>query len=58
MNKTRDVAVLVGSLRKESINRKVANSLVEVAPEGLRLGFVDIGAPGEALSVDSARTIL
>ena len=43
MNKTRNVAVLVGSLRKESINRKVANALVEVAPEGLKLGFVDIG---------------
>jgi chromate reductase len=43
MNKTRDVAVLVGSLRKDSINRKVANALVEVAPEGLELSFVDIG---------------
>jgi chromate reductase, NAD(P)H dehydrogenase (quinone) len=43
MNKTRNVAVIVGSLRKDSINRKVANALVEVAPEGLNLSFVDIG---------------
>ena len=42
-NKTRNVAVLVGSLRKDSINRKVAKALVEVAPEGLKLSFVDIG---------------
>jgi len=26
MNKIRDVAVIVGSLRKESINRKVTNA--------------------------------
>jgi len=32
MDKTRDVAVIVGSLRKDSINRKVANALVELAP--------------------------
>ena len=38
-----DVAVLVGSLRKESINRKVANALVELAPAPLRLDFVEFG---------------
>jgi chromate reductase, NAD(P)H dehydrogenase (quinone) len=43
MNKIRNVAVLVGSLRKDSINRKVANALVGVAPEGLKLSIVDIG---------------
>jgi len=43
MNTVRDVAVMVGSLRKESINRKLANALAELAPAGLRLGIVDIG---------------
>jgi chromate reductase, NAD(P)H dehydrogenase (quinone) len=31
----RDVAVLVGSLRKESLNRKTANALAAMAPSGL-----------------------
>ena len=39
----RRVAVLVGSLRKESINRKVANALVELAPDGMDLGTVEFG---------------
>jgi chromate reductase len=43
MDKTRDVAVIVGSLRKDSINRKVANALAELAPAALKLGIVDIG---------------
>ncbi len=43
MDKTRNVAVIVGSLRKDSINRKVANALVELRPPGLWLGFVEIG---------------
>ena len=38
-----DVAVLVGSLRKESFNRKVANALAELAPSDLRLEIVEIG---------------
>ena len=42
MDKTYDIAVLVGSLRKDSINRKVAHALAEVAPEGLKLGIVEI----------------
>jgi NAD(P)H-dependent FMN reductase len=32
MAKTTDVAVIVGSLRKGSINRMVANTLIELAP--------------------------
>jgi chromate reductase len=44
MAKTYNVAVLVGSLRKDSINRKVANALIELAPPSLKLGFVEIGA--------------
>jgi chromate reductase len=43
MDKIRDVAVIVGSLRKDSINRKVAHALAEVAPEGLKLTIVEIG---------------
>src|SRR5438067_12622394 len=43
MDQIRDVAVIVGSLRKDSINRKVANALVELAPSGLELGIVEIG---------------
>lgn len=31
MDKIRDVALIVGSLRKDSINRKVANALAELA---------------------------
>lgn len=38
----RDVAVLVGSLRKESLTRKLAKALVELAPPGLRLEIVEI----------------
>lgn len=43
MDKIRNVAVIVGSLRTDSINRKVANALVELAPAGLKLGIVEIG---------------
>lgn len=43
MDKIRDVAVIVGSLRKDSINRKVANALVELAPAGLKLSIIEIG---------------
>jgi len=43
MEKIRDVAVLVGSLRKASLNRKVAHALIEVAPLSLKLDIVEIG---------------
>src|SRR6516225_6540522 len=43
MDETRDVAVIVGSLRKDSINRKVANALVELAPATLKLSIIEIG---------------
>ena len=42
MPSQRDVAVLVGSLRKGSFNRMTAHALAEVAPEGLRLEIVEI----------------
>lgn len=40
----RHVALIVGSLRKESFTRKVANALVELAPASLTLEHVDIGS--------------
>jgi chromate reductase len=43
MDKTHDVAVIVGSLRKGSINRHVANALAELAPASLKLSIVEIG---------------
>lgn len=39
----RDVAVLVGSLRKDSFTRKVANAMVELAPSSLKLEIIEIG---------------
>jgi chromate reductase len=42
MSTTRDVAVFVGSLRKESFNRKMANALVAMAPASLKLEIVEI----------------
>jgi chromate reductase, NAD(P)H dehydrogenase (quinone) len=43
MDKVYDVAVFVGSLRKASINRRVANALVELAPAALKLSVIEIG---------------
>ena len=43
MSTTRKVAVLVGSLRKDSVNRKMANALVNLAPSPLQLTIVEIG---------------
>ena len=40
----RKVAVLVGSLRKDSINRKMALAMKSMAPAGLALELVEIGA--------------
>jgi chromate reductase len=38
----RDIAVLVGSLRKESYTRRAAEALAGVAPPHLRFRFIDI----------------
>lgn len=43
MAETRDVVVLVGSLRKDSLNRKAAHALAGLAPQSLRLEIVEIG---------------
>ncbi|MCA2276748.1 NAD(P)H-dependent oxidoreductase [Mycobacterium intracellulare] len=37
------VALLVGSLRRESINRKLANAIVDLAPPGLKFFEVPVG---------------
>jgi chromate reductase len=41
---TRNIAVLVGSLRKESLNRKLAHTLIELAPDALHCEIIEIGA--------------
>ena len=43
MSNVYNVAVVVGSLRKASINRKVALALAELAPANLKLNIVEIG---------------
>ncbi|MGA8276607.1 MAG: NAD(P)H-dependent oxidoreductase [Rhodanobacteraceae bacterium] len=43
MSKPKDVAVLVGSLRKASYNRMLARALIKLAPPSLALEIVDIG---------------
>jgi len=43
MPQQRNIAVIVGSLRKESFNRKLARALQPLAPEGMKLDFLDIG---------------
>jgi chromate reductase len=37
-----DIAVLVGSLRRESINRKLADALIRIGPDGLAFRHVRI----------------
>jgi chromate reductase, NAD(P)H dehydrogenase (quinone) len=39
---SRNVSVIVGSLRKESLNRKVAVALAEIAPKQIKLNIVEI----------------
>jgi chromate reductase len=39
----KDIAVLVGSLRKEAYSRKLAKTLQALSPEGLELEIVEIG---------------
>src|SRR5437868_15371158 len=42
MANPRKVAVLVGSLRRESFTRKVANALIKLAPPSLAFQTIDI----------------
>lgn len=39
---TKKVAVVVGSLRKESFNRKMANALMRLSPSSLKMEFLEI----------------
>jgi chromate reductase, NAD(P)H dehydrogenase (quinone) len=43
MDKPMNVCVLVGSLRKASFNRMLANALISLAPPSMKLEIVDIG---------------
>ena len=43
MSTTHNVAVLVGSLRKESFSRKLAKTMVGMAPPALNLEILEIG---------------
>ncbi|MBH3463079.1 NADPH-dependent FMN reductase [Pseudomonas putida] len=43
MSQVYSVAVVVGSLRKDSYNRKVARALSELAPSSLALKIIEIG---------------
>ncbi len=43
MATTHNVGVFVGSLRKESFNRKMAQALVAMAPAPLKLSVIEIG---------------
>ncbi|MGO4378911.1 NADPH-dependent FMN reductase [Pseudoduganella sp. RAF53_2] len=54
---TKKVALIVGSLRKDSLNRKFANELVAQAPASLQFEFVDIGElPHYNQDLDDANT--
>ena len=43
MARTRNIAVIVGSLRRESFSRAIANALASLAPANLDLEIVEIG---------------
>ena len=43
MANAKNIAVIVGSLRKESFNRKMARALAALAPPSLALQIVEIG---------------
>jgi chromate reductase, NAD(P)H dehydrogenase (quinone) len=43
MDDSKDIAVLVGSLRQDSVNRKMALALRALAPAPLKLDLVEIG---------------
>jgi len=44
MSEVRDVVAMVGSLRRESLNRKMAMALRAMAPRSLKVDIVEIGA--------------
>ena len=54
MPETRNVAVLVGSLRMGSYTRKVARAVEQLAPSHLRFSEVDIELPLYNQDLDDA----
>lgn len=40
---SKKIAVIVGSLRKDSLNRKMAKELIKMAPSSIKLDIVEIG---------------
>lgn len=40
---SKKIAILVGSLRKASFNRRLANEMIRLQPDGLELEIVEIG---------------
>jgi chromate reductase len=54
---TKKIALIVGSLRKDSLNRKFANELVAQAPSSLQIEFVEIAElPMYNQDLDDAHT--
>jgi chromate reductase, NAD(P)H dehydrogenase (quinone) len=43
MTTQRNIAILVGSLRKDSFNRHIANALIKLAPSNLHFDILEIG---------------
>ncbi|HJW57129.1 MAG TPA: NAD(P)H-dependent oxidoreductase, partial [Burkholderiaceae bacterium] len=43
MSTQKNVAIFVGSLRKDSLNRKMANALIALSPPSLRMEIIEIG---------------
>lgn len=42
---SKKIAILIGSLRKESVHRKLAHEMIRIAPEGLEMEIVEINMP-------------
>lgn len=40
---SKQIAVVVGSLRKDSLNKKMAKNLISLAPKSLKLNIIEIG---------------
>lgn len=55
MTKKHKIAVIVGSLRKDSVNRKAAKALARLAADNLQFNFLEIGdLPLYDIDIDTA----
>ena len=54
----RDIAVLVGSLRNDSLNRKAAKALARLAPDNLKLEIIQIGQLPRPMLAEPADIVL